>query len=188
MSKLLYITACVRDDSRTAELTKTYLEGFSGEMEEVRLESLPLAPLKRKSLEMQNAFAQNKQWDDPMFLLAKQFRECEQLLVSAPYWHLSFPALLRTYFENVCVCGLTFRYSPEGRPLSLCRLNKLTYITTSGGIIGEYNFGFNYLKALCGCFYGVKDFEFFSAEGLDIKENDAGTILEEAKKKIRKRG
>lgn len=61
MSKLLYINACVRDDSRTAELTKTYLEGFSGEMEEVRLESLPLAPLKRKSLEMQNAFAQNKQ-------------------------------------------------------------------------------------------------------------------------------
>ena len=56
MSKLLYINACVRDDSRTAELTKTYLEGFSGEMEEVRLESLPLAPLKRKSLEMQNAF------------------------------------------------------------------------------------------------------------------------------------
>lgn len=52
MSKLLYINACVRDDSRTAELTKTYLEGFSGEMEEVRLESLPLAPLKSKSLEM----------------------------------------------------------------------------------------------------------------------------------------
>lgn len=152
-------------------------------MEEARPESLSPAPLKRKRLEMQNAFAQNKQWNDPIFLLTKQFRECEQLLVSAPYRHLSFPALLRTCIENVCVCGLTFRYSSEGRPLSLCRLNKLTYVTTSGGIIGEYNFGFNYLKAPCGCFYGVKDFELFSAEGLDIKENDAGTVPEEARKR-----
>ena len=90
----------------------------------------------------------------------------------------------KIYFENITVSGITFEYSNQGRPVGKCNAKKLYYITTSGGYIGENNFGFDYVKALAENFFGINEVRFFSAEGLDVFGADVQAIISEAKTKI----
>lgn len=76
--------------------------------------------------------------------------------------------------------GLTFKYAPEGYPIGLCKARKLHYVTTSGGAIGDLNFGFDYIRALAETFYGIEKTLCYKAENLDIRGNDAEAILKEA--------
>ena len=121
-----------------------------------------------------------------MFKYAKQFASADVILISAPYWDLSFPAILKTYFENINVNGITFSYSEKGYPVSLCKAKKLIYITTSGGPIISDDFGFGYIKSLAKNFYGIADIAYIKAEGLDIFGANIQEILEKAKKDIDK--
>ena len=61
-----------------------------------------------------------------------------------------------------------FRYAPEGYPQGLCKAKKFYYVTTSGGFIGDLDFGFQYAKALTTKLYGIPDVECIRKEGLDI--------------------
>jgi FMN-dependent NADH-azoreductase len=65
-----------------------------------------------------------------------------------------------------------------------CRAEALTYITTSGGFIGDLNFGFDYVKGLGSVLFGIEKFYFASAEGLDIVGVDVDAKLEEAGAKL----
>ena len=118
------------------------------------------------------------------FEQAKKFANADTIVIAAPFWDLSFPSVLKIYFENITVSGITFEYSREGRPISKCNAKKLYYVTTSGGPIGKNNFGFDYVKALAENFFGISEVCFFSAEGLDIFGADVNAIMDEAKKRI----
>ena len=102
------------------------------------------------------------------------------MVIAAPYWDMSFPASLKLYIEQLCVNKLTFCYSEKGIPCGLTNIKKVVYLTTSGGYIGNNNFGFDYIKTLFSTLFGVGDIAFFSAEGLDIYGNDPESILSEA--------
>ena len=106
------------------------------------------------------------------------------IVIAAPYWDLMFPAVLKTYLENITVTGITFRYSEEGRPQSLCRAKALYYVTTAGGFIGQNDFGFSYVKALAQNFFGITDVHRYAAEGLDILGADVDRIMGKAKAAI----
>ena len=113
------------------------------------------------------------------FLPGQYDQRADTIVIAAPYWDLAFPAVLKAYLENICVCGVTFKYSEEGIPVGLCKAKKLYYITTSVGYIGQYNMGYDYIKALCKLYFGITDTECISAEGLDIFGNDTEKILAE---------
>jgi FMN-dependent NADH-azoreductase len=66
----------------------------------------------------------------------------------------------------------------------LTNIKKVVYLTTSGGYIGNNNFGFDYVKALAENFFGINDISFYSAEGLDIFGADVKFIMDEAKERI----
>ena len=95
-----------------------------------------------------------------------------------------FPAALKTYLENITVAGITFRYSEEGRPQSLCKAKTLHYVTTSGGFIGQNDFGFSYINALAQNFFGITEIRRYTAEGLDIFGTDVQKVMEKAKLEI----
>ena len=181
-SKILFVNACVRPKSRTAELSQYLLDRLDGEVTEVNLYKESLLPLCNKGIEKRA----KHDISGEEFEYAKQFSKADVIVIGAPFWDLSFPAALKLYLENVTVAGITFEYTKEGRPASKCNAKKLYYITTAGGYIGKTNFGFDYVKALAENFFGINEISFYSAEGLDIFGADVNFIMDEAKERIRK--
>ncbi|MBQ7201644.1 MAG: NAD(P)H-dependent oxidoreductase, partial [Eubacterium sp.] len=94
-----------------------------------------------------------------------------------PYWDLSFPAVLKTYFEQINVLGVTFDYSDDGVPSGLCKAKKLYYITTSGGDFAPDEFGYGYVDALAKNYYGIQETKLIKATGLDLVGADPEKIL-----------
>ena len=179
-NKILFLNACVRPESRTAELSKHLLDRLDGEITEVNLYKEGLFPLCNKGIEKRTLH----DISGSEFAYANQFSKADVIVIGAPFWDLSFPSVLKLYFENVTVSGIAFEYSENGRPVSKCNAKKLYYITTSGGYIGNNNFGFDYVKALSENFFGIHDISFYSAEGLDIFGADVKGIMDEAKERI----
>ncbi len=186
MDRILYINACVREDSRTNILAKYLLDKLDGNIEEVKLNNTNIAPLTAETLKKRDEFIYKNDFNSPVFNYAKQFKNADIVVISAPYWDLSFPALLKAYFENINVLGITFEYTKEGFPKGLCNAKKLFYITTSGGPIVSDEFGFGYVKALSDTLYGINNVEYINAQGLDIYGADIDKILKTAKDDIDK--
>ncbi len=165
---ILFVNACVRKNSRTLELAKPILGQFPKNLiEEVNLQDEALLPLKRESLDFRNELVSKGDYSDGIFKYAKQFAAAEEIVIAAPFWDMSFPAILKIYFENVSVSGLTFYYNEKNEAVGLCKAKKITYVTTAGGKI-YYNGGFEYVKGLCENLFGIKNYSFISKENLDI--------------------
>ena len=112
-----------------------------------------------------------------MFDLGKDFANADTIVIAAPYYDLSFPAMLKQYFEQINVLGLTFTYSETGIPKGLCRAKSLYYVTTAGGPILSDDFGYGYVKALANTFYGIDAVYQIKAEGLDVVGANVEEIL-----------
>ena len=180
MEQILFINACVRQNSRTLELAQHVISKLKGDVEEVKLFDTKLLPLDQKGLEIRDNAFKTKDYSSDAFALAKQFANAEAIVIAAPYWDLMFPAALKIYFEMITVNGLTFVYGQNGIPRGLCKGKKLIYVTTAGGPI-KYNFGYDYASALAKNFYGINDVSIVKAEGLDIYGADVTSIIEKAK-------
>jgi FMN-dependent NADH-azoreductase len=182
--RVLFINACVRPGSRTYELAQAVLDNLSGNIEEVDLYRKPMSVLDFDGIERRGWAAGEQNFSHSDFDLAKQFSVAEKIVIAAPYWDMMFPAVLKIYLENITVSGITFRYSEEGKPESLCKAKALYYVTTAGGFIGQNDFGFDYVKALAENFFGITQIHRYTAEGLDIFGSDVEKIMHKAKAEI----
>ena len=185
MKKLLYVDSCVnRETSRTERLAQVLLERLleqgDYELETLVLEDEPLAPLTGELVLARSEGTQAGDYSHPVFSYAKQFAAADTAVFAAPYWDFSFPAMLKIYFELLCAQGVTFNYSPEGIPTGLVNVSKAYYVTTVGGYAGEWDYGWDQVKALCQLYFGIQDVRAFRAEGLDIVTNDAEQIMADA--------
>lgn len=177
---ILFVNACVRKESRTRLLAGKLLSGLGGTFEEVRLEEIHFPAISEEFLSMRDQLLSEGQFQNPMFDLARQFAEAETVVIAAPYWDLSFPSMLKQYFEQISVVGITFRYTEEGVPVGLCRAKRLLYVTTAGGCYVPEEYGFGYIRALAQNFYGIRDVRKIAAVGLDIDGADVDAILKTA--------
>lgn len=184
---ILFINACVRPQSRTKRLADRILQKIGKDVKEVNLDKENLTPLNAKTLERRTELAASGIFADKMFNLAKEFANAEKIVIAAPYWDLSFPALLKCYIEQINVIGLTFAYNDKGIPYGLCKADELIYVTTAGGTIQNEDFGFGYIKSLAQRFYGIKNISYIKAENLDLIGADVEAILQHAEKEIDKR-
>lgn len=184
MDKVLFVNACVRKNSRTLDLAKFILNKLNGKICEIDLENENLRPLDGKTLAKRERLVSENVFSDGIFEYAKEFAAADIIVIAAPYWDLTFPALLKMYLEQITVCGITFRYK-KGVPNGLCRAKRLIYVTTAGGTIRD-NFGFEYVKTLAQNFYGIGEVMLFKAENLDIVGNDVNDIMQTAKTEAEK--
>lgn len=185
MPTLLWINACVRGkDSRTLELSKQLLSeikeqnqtDLAFQIEEVRLTTENLLPLNYERLQRREELLEQKCFTDTMFDYANAVAAADMIVISAPFWNMSFPAVLNIFLEAASVQGITFDYAQDGTPIGLCHASDLYFVTTSGGIIGDCNFGFQYLHALSKL-YGIEHVHFVSAQGLDMEQANTEQIL-----------
>lgn len=191
MKKLLFINACVRgkERSRTYELAQVYLEKFK-EIEGHSVEELDLMCVNPpyhtySNFDEYNNKVEHAVQDEGNFELAKQFADSDYIVIAAPFWEFSYPAILSAYIENISVANITFKYTDKGS-VGLCKAKKLVYICTIGDYIRDEDDGLGekLLKRLSRL-YGIPDFEVIYAQGLDAWGADIDEILECAKDKIR---
>ena len=184
---VLFINACVRKDSRTKRLADCLLETIRADFTELRLSDLTFPRVDERFLAERDRLIGAGDFGGPMFDLARQFARADEIVIAAPFWDLSFPSLLKQYFEQICVVGVTFRYSADGVPVGLCRAGRLVYVTTAGGNYIPESYGFGYVRALAQGFYGIPDVSLVSAGGLDVEGADVGRILDACEEDIRRR-
>ena len=144
----------------------------------------PLLPLSEETLERRTTWAGKKDFNHPVFALAKEFAAADSIVMVAPFWDLSFPALLKIYIENINVVGITFAYNQDGTPYGLCKAKKLYYITTAGGPIFNDAYGYGYVKELAQQFYAISEIYCIKAENLDVENADVEQILRKTKRHI----
>ena len=173
--KILFVNACVREESRTFKLATELLAGLNGEIQTLNLEDLNLKPLDEEGINTRVTDLEAQKY-------AREFAESDVIVIAAPMWDLSFPAILKLYIENISISGVTFKYTEKGI-VGLCKAKKLYYISTAGGQFVP-NFGFEYIKSLANIIYGINEVKLFYSEGLDVWGNDVSAILNETTKKI----
>ena len=192
MEKTLLIDACVRPESRTRLLAQRVLNRLDGKLETVNLERENIQPLNYERMLARDEAVKNeggdaeaeKDGDAALLRYARQFAEADAIVFAAPYWDLSFPAMVKNYLEAVTVQGVTFYYNEEGIPQGLCRAKRVFYVETCGGPCEGFNFGFDYVKGLCRMLYGIQEVHCFKAEMLDVIGMDVEAIMKRAMEEI----
>ena len=190
MEDLLFINACVRGQkSRTLQLARRFLGAWQHAHPEAVITERDLcrdrlSPQYPEILEERDALWSAGKLDDPLFQPARQFAAAGRIVIAAPFWDLSFPAILKIYLERISVTNITFGYDDLGRSVGLCKADKLLLITTRGGDfsipeISWMEMGARQLEALCAM-YGIPSFQCLTAQGLDDIRNDKEAILAQA--------
>lgn len=186
MAKVLFVNACVREEkSRTLKLARAFLAEYAAlhpedEITERNLMQERLEPLYPDTLELQESLLAAKQTDHPMFEASHQFTSADRIVIAAPFWEQSYPAVL----ERVSGVNLTFYYDEDGVKHGLCKAKKMLFITTRGGEFSApevqwQEMGANQLKAICYNFQ-IPEFKCIAADGLDIVTNDPEAIMADA--------
>lgn len=186
MGKLLFLNACFTDDSRTKVLADAVLKKWDGEIEEVILNDGSIKALTKEQLDKRMQLQESGDFSDDMFKYAKQFADADVVVIAAPYWDMSFPAALKNYIEQMNVSGITFDMNGEGVITTKCKTDRMVYITTTGTNNADFTYGMDYMKSLARDFFGIKKFNTFKAEGLDIEGADVDAIISETLAKIEK--
>ncbi|MBR1640832.1 MAG: NAD(P)H-dependent oxidoreductase [Butyrivibrio sp.] len=177
---ILFVDACVRDDSRTKRLASEVLSRLKGEVKTVKLKDVKFEVTNQDYLRRRDELIAKREFDSEMFAIARDFKEADQIVIAAPYWDLSFPAMLKQYIEHINVLGITFEYTKEGTPVGLCKADRLYYVMTAGGAFVPEEYGFGYVKVLAQSFYGIDNVKLIKAVGLDIYGADVDQIMDEA--------
>ena len=183
MRKALIVDCCLRGAiSRTARLMEAFTRALPAdvEVEKLVLEEEALSCLVGAHFEQRQRLLDAGMLDHPRFRYAHQFAEADIVCIAAPFWDLSFPALLKVYIEQISVDGITFTARDDGL-VGLCRGTDLVLLTTRGGIYANnpMEMGSRYLDAL-HTFYGFDRYHCVAADGLDVFPAHAGEILEKA--------
>ena len=189
--KLLIIDSTIRpkEISRTAQLLDIFLQRYldlhpNCETETITLRDLALKPLLNEDITTRDALLNKHEYSHPMFSLARQFADADRIVLAAPFWDLSFPSILKLYIEHISVGGVTFGYGEHGQE-GYCHADKLTFLQTSGGLVGQENPAHKYIERNCQAF-GIGKMDYFCAEGLDVKELDTGAIWDKAVETVKK--
>lgn len=189
---LLFIDATIRPQahSRTYDLCREYLEVFRQvhpeyEIRRRVLREENLSANMMEDITLRDQLVAQGDLSHPVLALAQEFAAADQILIGAPYWDLSFPALLKVYLEKACITGITFGYTETGIA-PLCKARSLTYLTTcGGGLPPELCLGADYLRGMCKALFGIERFETASAELLDVEGIDTEAAMQDARKRVR---
>lgn len=183
MKRLLYVDCCIRGRaSRTRQLGEAFLTALPADWSVSRLELMreDLHCLQGEFFEARQSLLERGLRNHPRFRYAWQFAQADGIVVAAPFWDLSFPALLKVYVENISVEGITFGCDAQGC-YGICHAQRLALLTTRGGCYADspLEMGSRYWEALCHLF-GIGGFDCVAADGLDAQGAASAAILAEA--------
>lgn len=188
MEKVLFVNCCMRrEESRTQKLADFLLQEIEKngkyDVQELVLMDEAMQYMSEGFFHQRDRLLAKKDFSHPRFRYAHEFAQADKIIVAAPFWDLSFPALLKVYIENLCVEGITFGCNEQGC-FGTCKAKHLVYVTTRGGYYEgtPLEMGSKYMEAMC-TFFGIEKYDCIFAEGLDAGERPVEVILQEAMEK-----
>ncbi len=181
---VLFINSCPRPRgvSRTLMMADAFVGRYKlcNPQDDVKEQNIFDGSTKLYTLEdinMRNDLLKAGRFDNVMFDNAVKFANADKIIIAAPYWDMSFPAMFKAYIESICVNGITFKYTETGSK-GLALFKKLVYITTSGGYMDNCGYGSEYVEQIAG-FLGEGEYSCVAAKGLDIVGNDVDAIIKD---------
>ena len=105
--------------------------------------------------------------------LVAELKAADVLVIGAPIYNFSIPAVLKAWIDMIARAKLTFRYTENG-PEGLLAGKKAYIVVPSGGVpVGSpVDFATPYLKQALA-FVGITDVEFIGAQGADRGNREA---------------
>ncbi|MFE5320859.1 NAD(P)H-dependent oxidoreductase [Paenibacillus sp. NPDC056579] len=122
--------------------------------------------------------------------LVDQFVAADKYVFVSPVWNYSYPPVMKTYIDAICVAGKTFRYIPGQGRVGLLNTKKAVHIQASGSILSpgsadaELEMGHRHLANIMD-FLGVPSFEGIFVEGMAAADDQASVIVERALQRAR---
>lgn len=200
MSKVLYITANPKSVEQSFGLSigeafiKTYKEANpQDEIIHIDLYSREVPEIDGTVLSAWGKFGQGHSFEQltseeqkkmgSMEAILGQFISADKYIFVTPLWNFTVPARMKSYLDNICVAGKTFKYTESGS-IGLLDGKKAVHIQTRGGIYSHgpaaaVEMGDKYINAILD-FVGISDRESIIAEGMNATPDKAESIKAEA--------
>lgn len=184
MQKLLYIDSCIRNElSRTKRIAAPIVEKLKKryEVETIVINDLELNPVQYDEYSRRKGGTVSEK----ALCWANKIKNADRIVIAAPFWDMSIPAALKTFFELCSLFGVTFD-SDDKTCFGLCKAENSMFITTRGMKIetGEpTEQATPYLRALFSL-WGIKGLEVVARSNFDylppekIEEEIASAIKE----------
>ena len=167
MKSLVYVDACVRgEESRTRRIAEPLIRKLSNRYEITRYElnKLPITIVKEDLIRQRV----NGNYDPMALSWAETIRDADRIVIAAPFWDMSYPAVLKNFLELCSVFSVTFT-SDDKICHGNCKAEKLLYITTRGMNIttgDPLEQATPYLKAL-SWLWGIGPMDVIAAQNMD---------------------
>ena len=129
MDKLIIIDSCMREESRTRVILDAAKDVLSAryDIETIDVNATWLLPVTPDVLKERTS----GQVPEKTVALARKIASADRIVIAAPFWDMSFPAILKAFFENMSLYNVTF--TDDGTTCTgLCKCRKVLYITTRG--------------------------------------------------------
>ena len=165
MKKIIHINSCIRGkDSRTALLANNIIASLPKdiEVEEINLSKLNLLPYTESNNPVYYPI------EERFFELSRKLADSDGVIISAPFWDMSFPSLLKVFLEKLSLLDIMFK--DDGKTcVGIAHCPFMFYVTTRGMDIPDGSHleqASPYLKALCEL-WGIKQFDYVSVHNCD---------------------
>lgn len=171
MKRLFYIDSCLRSGSKTKRIADALIYRLSDkyEVDTIRLSEYDFPVVKNDILnERSNGYV-----TEEYVQIARKIAAADRLVISAPFWDMSFPSALKVFLENMSLFNVTFA-SNEKECYGLCKAEKVLYITTRGMNIktgDEMEQATPYIKAISKL-WGLGELHVIAAENMDYSTNE----------------
>ena len=181
MSKLLFVNACSNAKSYTHQIASVFIDEYIKNNKDDEIITINLYEENMKFLDadlinerLRLEYKDNK--DNEVFKMVNDFFSADKIVIAAPFWNLSIPAILHAYLEHISVENVTYKLSQKGT-VGLCQGKKIVHIVTRGMYSNKIEYGDSYLRAFFATL-GIKDFRTIALEGTDIHKTHEKSFFE----------
>lgn len=188
------------ESSHTRELAdffqQTWLQKYPDDQITVRDVTQPMVPhvdevvLKGFQTPVEARTEAMREAVDFAMTLIAELKQADVLLISAPMYNLTIPSSLKAWVDQIVRAGETFAMDDKGNFWGLLTTPAAFVLSTcggqgyqDGGPMAKLNFVEPYMQELLG-FLGVKDIQFFMAEGMMAGPEERATTVAHTKSKI----
>jgi len=160
-----------------------------------QVRDLALTPAPMYSPEILNAFytpldqltQEQERIAAPSLTYIEEIKTADLIVIASPMHNFGITSLLKTYLDQICRMGLTFKYSEAG-PEGLIKDKQAIIIASAGGdFLSEENkhkdFQAPYLNHVLN-FIGIEDVERVSVHKLGFGDEIAKQMKQEAKHQL----